>query len=160
MITGYRRARELGADVVVSLDCDFQWDPEDISRLLATLGPDCDVVIGSRALPGSQVEVHQNPLRETMGRIFNLFVRVVMGLPFRDTQCGFKLMDRQRVQPLVERMRLDGFTYDVALLFLCKQFGISVRDVPVIWRNDPHSAVSLVGAPLQMLRDLLRIRWS
>jgi len=57
-------------------------------------------------------------------------------------------------------MRIDGFAYDVELLFLCKRFGITVHEVPVIWRNDPRSAVSLVGDPIQMLRDLLRIRWT
>ena len=146
---------------VLLTDADLSTPIEEHAKLAAVARDhDVDVVIGSRALPGSQVEVHQNLLRETMGKTFNVFVRSVMGLPFHDTQCGFKLMGRQRVQPLFELMRVDGFAYDVELLFLCKQFGIPVHEVPVTWRNDPRSAVSLVGDPLQMLSDLLRIRWT
>lgn len=146
---------------ILLTDADLSTPIEEHAKLTAVARDhDVDVVIGSRALPGSRIDVRQNQLRETMGKTFNLVVRSVMGLPYRDTQCGFKLMGRQRAQPLFELMRIDGFSFDVELLFLCKQFGIPVREVPVIWRNDPRSAVSLVGDPLQMLRDLLRIRWA
>jgi len=120
---------------------------------------DTDVVIGSRGLPDSRVEVHQSKLRESMGKTFNLLVRWMTGLRFGDTQCGFKLMDRQRVLPLFERMVVDGFAFDVELLFLCARLGLEVREVPVTWRNDPRSTVSLFGAPPRMLLDVCRIRW-
>jgi len=120
---------------------------------------DLDIVIGSRALPGSDVQVPQGWLRQTMGKCFNAIIRAATGLPFRDTQCGFKLMDRERILPLVEKMVINGFAFDVELLFLCTRFGLSVADVPVTWRNATGSKVSIVGDPLKMIADVLKVRW-
>jgi dolichyl-phosphate beta-glucosyltransferase len=145
---------------VLMTDADLSAPIEEHARLAAAARDhDLDLVIGSRALPDSNVEVHQNPVRELMGKSFNRVIRLTTGLPFRDTQCGFKLMDRDRVRPLFERMVIDGFAFDVELLFLAVRFGLAVREVPVTWRNAPDSKVSLVADPLRMLADLARIRW-
>lgn len=121
---------------------------------------DLDVVIGSRSLPDSRVEVPQGPLRRVLGAGFRFLVTALTGLSHRDTQCGFKLMDRARIRPLFEKMILDGFAFDVELLFLCRRFGFSVREVPVTWRNDTRSSVRVGIDPLLMLRDILRVRWA
>jgi dolichyl-phosphate beta-glucosyltransferase len=145
---------------VLLTDADLSTSIEEHAKLAQAMRDrDVDVVIGSRALPDSNVQVRQSRLRETMGRSFNVMIRYLTGLPFRDTQCGFKLMDRERVKPLVEKMVVDGFAFDVELLFLCTRFGLSVVDVPVIWRNATGSKVSLVGDPLRMIADVLRVRW-
>jgi dolichyl-phosphate beta-glucosyltransferase len=120
---------------------------------------DLDVAIGSRALPGSDVQLRQGVVRQTMGRTFNRIIRALTGLPFLDTQCGFKLLDRERTRPLFEKMVVDRFAFDVELLFLCQRFGLTVREVPVIWRNAPGSKVSIVGDPPHMILDVLRVRW-
>jgi dolichyl-phosphate beta-glucosyltransferase len=145
---------------VLLTDADLSTSIEDHARLAQVMRDrDVDVVIGSRALPGSSVEIRQGRVRETMGRSFNVMIRFLTGLPFRDTQCGFKLMDRERVMPLVEKMVVDGFAFDVELLFLCARFGLSVVDVPVTWRNATGSKVSMVADPLRMIADVLRVRW-
>jgi len=145
---------------VLITDADLSTPIEEHDKLAAVVRDyDVDLAIGSRALPDSQVEVRQSSLRESMGKIFNLLVRRMTGLPFSDTQCGFKLIDRQRALPLYERMVVDGFAADVELLFLAGRLGLTVREVPVIWRNDPRSTVSLIGAPPRMLLDVLRVRW-
>lgn len=145
---------------VLVTDADLSTSIEDHAKLAAVMRDrDLDVVIGSRALPDSNVEIRQNWLRQTMGRSFNVIIRSLTGLPFRDTQCGFKLLDRERVKPLVEKMVVDGFAFDVELLFLCARFGLSVADVPVTWRNATGSKVSIVGDPLVMIADVLRVRW-
>jgi dolichyl-phosphate beta-glucosyltransferase len=145
---------------VLVTDADLSTSIEDHAKLAAVMRDrDVDVVIGSRALPDSNVEIRQNWLRQTMGRSFNVIIRSLTGLPFRDTQCGFKLLDRDRVKPLVEKMVVDGFAFDVELLFLCARFGLSVADVPVTWRNATGSKVSIVGDPLVMIADVLRVRW-
>jgi dolichyl-phosphate beta-glucosyltransferase len=105
------------------------------------------------------VQVRQAWLRQAMGKSFNRIIRAATGLPFRDTQCGFKLVDRDRVKPLFEKMVVDGFAFDVELLFLCGRFGLSVAEVPVTWRDSRGSKVSLVGDPLRMIADVLRVRW-
>lgn len=145
---------------VLLTDADLSTSIADHAKLAQVIRDrDLDVVIGSRALPDSNVEVRQGWLRQTMGRGFNVIIRALTGLPFRDTQCGFKLMDRERVKPLFEKMVVDGFAFDVELLFLCVRFGLSVADVPVTWRNATGSKVSIVGDPLKMIVDLLRVRW-
>ena len=145
---------------VLVCDADLSTPIEEHTRLARTMrDKDGDVVIGSRALEDSNVLVRQSWLRQTMGKSFNTIIRVLTKLPFRDTQCGFKLMDRDRVKPLLEKMVVDGFAYDVELLFLCSKFGLSVAEVPVTWRNAAGSKVSLLSDPIRMIADVLRVRW-
>mgnify|MGYP001765334723 CR=1 FL=1 len=120
---------------------------------------DLDVAIGSRALARSRIEVRQSLVRRTMGKTFNRIIRLMTRLPYHDTQCGFKLMDVDRVRPIFRKMVVDRFAFDVELLFLCMRFGLKVREVPVVWRNSPGSTVSLVGDPINMLADVVRVRW-
>lgn len=146
--------------VVLVSDADLSTPIEEHVKLAKTMRDrDLDLVIGSRAMPESDVRVRQGRLRQTMGRTFNAIIRALTGLRFRDTQCGFKLMDRERVLPLVHKMVVDGFAFDVELLFLCEKFGLSVAEVPVVWRNAAGSKVSLIGDPLHMIKDVLRVRW-
>lgn len=145
---------------VLVCDADLSTPIEEHARLARTMrDKDGDVVIGSRALPDSNVLVRQSWLRQTMGKSFNRIIRVLTRLPQRDTQCGFKLIDRDRVKPLLEKMVVDGFAYDVELLFLCSKFGLSVAEVPVTWRNAAGSKVSLLSDPMRMIADVLRVRW-
>jgi glycosyltransferase involved in cell wall biosynthesis len=145
---------------VLMTDADLSSPIEEHAKLAdAVRDHDLDMAIGSRALPESRIEVRQHPLRETMGKTFNLCIRAMTGLRFRDTQCGFKLMDRERMRPLFERMAVDRFAFDVELLFLCERFGLRVRDVPVVWRDVRGSSVSIVSAPANMLWDVARVRW-
>jgi glycosyltransferase involved in cell wall biosynthesis len=146
--------------LVLLTDADLSTPIEEQSKLAAVIRDrDLDVVIGSRGLPDSDVQVRQGWLRQTMGRCFNAIIRATTGLSFRDTQCGFKLMDRERVKPLFEKMVVDRFAFDVELLFLCARYGLSVAEVPVTWRNASGSKVSLIGDPLNMIVDVLRVRW-
>ena len=145
---------------VLMTDADLSTPIEEHARLAAIArDEDLDVVFGSRGLADSRVEIRQNRLRQLMGRTFNRMLRAVTGLPYKDTQCGFKLFDRERTRPLFERMVVDHFAFDVELLFLCDRFGLRVKEVPVVWRNSERSTVNIVGAPPKMLWDLLRVRW-
>jgi len=145
---------------VLMLDADMSTPIEEHARLAAAARDrDLDVVIASRALPDSRIEVRQNLARETMGKCFNLVLRLTTGLSYRDTQCGFKLMDRRRVLPLFRRMVIDRFAFDVELLFLCDRLGLTVGEVAVTWRNSPDSRVSMLRDPANMLLDVLRVRW-
>jgi glycosyltransferase involved in cell wall biosynthesis len=145
---------------VLMTDADLSTPIDEHARLAeAVRDHDLDIAVGSRGLGASRVEVRQHPVREFLGKLFNVVMRGMTGLPFRDTQCGFKLIDHERVAPLFERMRVDRFAFDVELLFLAVRFGLSVREVPVVWRNDPSTRVSLWRDPLNMLLDVARIRW-
>ncbi len=110
---------------VLLTDADLSSPIEEHAKLAAAARKyDVDVVIGSRAVDASTVEVRQHPVRQLMGKTFNRIIRAMTGLPFQDTQCGFKLMDRKRVRPLFERMVVDRFAFDVEFLFLCVRFGL------------------------------------
>lgn len=144
---------------VLFSDADLSTPIEDYLILAAAARDrDRDIVFGSRALHDSNVEVEQNPLRKLMGQTFNKVMKLLSGLPYKDTQCGFKLLDTERVRPLVEKMVVDRFAFDVELLFLGMRYGLSLEEVPVTWRNAEGSKVSILGDPLDMLKDLIRIR--
>lgn len=155
-----RGVKEAQGRWVLLSDADLSSPIEEHETLAnAVRERDLDVAIGSRALDLSKVEVRQNVVRQSMGKTFNLAIRTLTTLPFRDTQCGFKLMDRRRVLPLFDTMVVDRFAFDVEFLFLCQRFGLRVAEVPVIWRNAPGSKVSLLRDPANMLADVVRVRW-
>ncbi len=145
---------------VLLTDADLSAPIDEYDNLAAVVREqDVDVAIGSRGLEESEIEIRQNPIREAMGKTFNWCIRRMTGLPFRDTQCGFKLMDRDRTRPLFERMVVDRFAFDVEFLYLCVKFGLQVREVPVAWANAEGSKVSIFTDPINMLWDVARVRW-
>lgn len=146
--------------IALFTDADLSAPIEEADRLLAALETaQADVAIGSRALDRRLILVHQSPLRELAGRLFNWLVRELTGVPFRDTQCGFKAFRMSRARVLFERQRIEGFGFDPELLFLAQRLGLRTVEVAVRWAHDPASKVRLWGDSLRMLRDLVRIRW-
>ena len=147
------------ADLVLVSDADLSTPIEDAERLMARMGrTGRGIVIGSRAMPDSRVLIHQNPMREIMGKVFNRIVRLATGLPFHDTQCGFKLMSRRDVGPIFSKALIDGFSYDVELLYVAMRRGVPIEEVGVTWCNAPGSKVGILSDPVRMLRDVLRVR--
>lgn len=139
-------------------DADLSTPIEDFERLYTrAIDGQLDIVIGSRSLPESNITLYQPFHRWFMGQTFNRIVRLMTGLPFHDTQCGFKLMVRERVRPLLERMFVDRFAFDVELLYLACRTGLSVAEEPVTWHNSPVSRVGLLGDPVNMLLDIARV---
>jgi dolichyl-phosphate beta-glucosyltransferase len=138
-------------------DADLSTPIEELPRLAARMDEGYDVVIASRALPGSRIEVHQPFYRENMGRLFNLLVRLAVVPGLRDTQCGFKLFSAAAAEAAFSASRLDGFAFDVEALYLARRRGFRIAELPVVWRND---AATRVGWWKGMLAfgDLLRIR--
>jgi len=154
--TGFVAAR---GELVLFTDADNSTPIEELDRLDAAMRLHCaSVAIGSRALAESDVRVKQHLLRQLMGQTFNLVVRILTGLRFKDTQCGFKLFRRAACMPLFTAQRVGGFAFDAEILFLTRRAGLVVVEVPVRWINSPDSRVRLLRDPLLMLRDLVRIR--
>jgi dolichyl-phosphate beta-glucosyltransferase len=140
-------------------DADLSTPIEDLARLAGRLDAGYDVAIGSRALPDSNVEIHQPWYRENMGRVFNAAVRVLALPGLRDTQCGFKLFTAEAAEAAFSRAQLDGFSFDVEALYLARRLGYRIAEVPVTWRNDAASRVGLWSG-FRAFPDLLRIRWN
>ena len=138
-------------------DADLSTPIEEISRLMAVMDEGYDVVIGSRAVPGADIQIHQPWYRENMGRVFNFFVRLLALPGLRDTQCGFKLFSARAAETVFAVALLDGFSFDVEALFVARRRGHSIAEIPVTWKNDVATRVGLWGGFLAF-PDLLRIR--
>jgi dolichyl-phosphate beta-glucosyltransferase len=139
-------------------DADLSTPIEELSRLEGRLDGDADIAIGSRAVAGARIEVHQPVYREMMGRVFNRLVQLLLLPGLQDTQCGFKLFSASAAELAFAACRLDGFSFDVEALYAARRRGLRIAEVPVTWRNDAASRVSLGGGGAAFV-DLLRIRF-
>ena len=139
-------------------DADLSTPIGEIEKLWSALVDEsAQVAVGSRAVDRSLVGVHQPWLREAVGRVFNAAMRLVTGLPFKDTQCGFKLFQTSAGREVFSRQQLDGFGFDVEVLFIAKQLGFRSLEVPVRWDNVEGTKVSLLLGFAAFL-DLLKVR--
>ena len=139
-------------------DADLSTPIEELERLKAALGPDGGVAIASRALAGANLEKRQSAAREGSGRFFNLLVRILHLPDIHDTQCGFKLFSKAAAEAAFRESRLDGFAFDVEALVRARRAGFVIREVPVTWRNDEQSRVSLARGIAAFI-DLFRLRF-
>lgn len=143
---------------VLFTDADLSTPIEEVTRFLERLEKDQDVVIASRDLPDSRVEIHQNFLRETMGKVFNRIACLFAFRGIRDSQCGFKCFRGETARKLFGMQKLDGFSFDVEVLFLAQKHGCRILELPVIWRNSAQSRVRVLRDPFVMFLDVLKIR--
>lgn len=153
---GVRQSRGV---LVLTSDADFSAPIDELPKLEEAISGGADVAAGSRAKRGAR-EVDQPVHRRIMGKAFNLLVQALVLPGVWDTQCGFKLFRGDVAREVFGRLRTDGFAYDVEVLYRARQSGYAVREVPVRWINSPTSRVQTFRHSTQMLRDLLRIRFS
>jgi glycosyltransferase involved in cell wall biosynthesis len=153
--------------VVLFTDADLSAPIEEADKLLAALAcgersrtSTYDVAIGSRAVDRTLIEVHQSALREFAGIVFNWVVRLVTGLEFVDTQCGFKVFVRESARILFEQQRIEGFGFDPEILFLAKRHGLRAVEIPVRWAHHPATKVHVVRDGLRMFGEVFLIRWN
>ena len=140
-------------------DADLSTPIEELEKLwdqAAREGARC--AIGSRALDRSLIGTHQPAFRENMGRVFNLLMRLETGLPFRDTQCGFKLFETAAAREIFSRQRINGFGFDVEVLYIAKHLGYRTLEVPVRWNDVAGTKVSMMLGAMGFL-DPLKVRW-
>jgi dolichyl-phosphate beta-glucosyltransferase len=141
-------------------DADLSAPIDDLEKLWrAATNENAPVVFGSRALDRSLVGVHQPAFRETMGRLFNLLMRIETGLRFHDTQCGFKLFQTAAAREIFRRQRLDGFGFDVEVLYIATHLGYRALEVPVRWNDVAGTKVSMWRGVAAFL-DPLKVRWN
>ncbi len=145
-----------GAKLLLS-DADFSTPIEEMEKLEPRLA-EAVLVVGSRAVAGADVRQRQPFYRELMGKVWNLIIRTIGVRGLRDTQCGFKLVRGDAARTLGSEMTIDGFAYDVELIWLARRRGWEVAEVGVVWVNSPDSRVDPLRSSLGMLRDVIRIR--
>jgi dolichyl-phosphate beta-glucosyltransferase len=139
-------------------DADLSAPIGELAKLRAALDAGADIAIGSRA-EAELIQAHQSRFRESAGRFFNLLVVLTLGLPFRDTQCGFKLFRQEAAARIFPLQRIEGWGFDPELLFLAKLQGWKVQEVPVVWAHAPGAKIRLLRDSARMFADLVRIRW-
>ena len=144
--------------LVLASDADFSTPIEELPKLEAALRAGADVAIGSRARPGSQIEVSQPFYRVLGGRALNLAIQAVALPGLWDTQCGFKLFRGDLARDVFGHLHTDGFAYDVEVLWRARRAGCEVVEVPVVWRHIEDSRVSPFRHSFQILRDVLAMR--
>jgi dolichyl-phosphate beta-glucosyltransferase len=145
-------------DWILSTDADLSAPIEELGKLIAAARREnAAVAIGSRALDRKLVKVHQPMMREVSGRAFNIVMRLVTGLPFRDTQCGFKLFRGDAAREIFSRQIEEGFSFDVEDLLIAHALGLRSVEVPVEWSNVEGTKVSLAQG-MKSFADLVRIR--
>ena len=143
---------------VLFTDADLSTPIDEWLKLKAAIEAGHQVAIGSRGLSTSQIEVHQPWYRESMGKVFNLLIRMLGLSGFKDTQCGFKLFTSDAAHAIFSRLTLDRFGFDVEALLIADRLGYKTAEVPVIWRDAGGSRVHAVRDSTLMAWDLLTIK--
>ena len=140
-------------------DADLSTPLRETPKLIEPVANgEIDIALGSRAVDRGLIGIHQPWRREQAGRAFNLLVRIATGLPFWDTQCGFKAFRLDVCRPILEAARLDGFAFDVELLYLARHAGLRIREIPVRWNHAEGSKVQFFKDSLRMLREVIALR--
>ncbi|TMC85990.1 MAG: glycosyltransferase family 2 protein [Chloroflexi bacterium] len=162
---GKGRALALGVqaakgDEILLSDADLSTPIEELDKLEAALSAGAGVAIGSRALRDSRVEISQPFYRVLMGKGFNLIVQAVLLPGIWDTQCGFKLFRAEVAHSVFADLITDGFGFDPEVLYRARKQGVRIVEVPVVWRNSAPTKVSAVRSSLDMLKHVIRLRFT
>ncbi len=149
---------QASGEVVMFTDADLSAPMEEVERLLAAIAQGADVAIGSRWMDRARQTLHQPLYRRFFGRCFNWVTRTVMGLPFKDTQCGFKAFKRKAAQVIFRLQRIERWGFDPEILFIARKLGYTIREVPVTWGHDERSRMSYLRDGMKMLEEMAAIR--
>ena len=151
--------QEARGRIALFTDADLSAPIEEAGKLMDALETH-DVAIGSRAMDRSLITVHESPFREFAGIIFNKIVRIILWLPFVDTQCGFKAFRRKPCSILFEQQTIERFGFDPELLYLARHHGLRTVEIPVRWGHSPATKVSMLHDSVRMFIDVFTIRWN
>jgi glycosyltransferase involved in cell wall biosynthesis len=149
---------QAAGEIVMFTDADLSSPIEEAELLMAALEDGADVAIGSRWLDRQKQTIHQPLYRRFFGRCFNKVTRWVMGLPFKDTQCGFKAFKRDAAQTIFRLQTIERWGFDPEILFIARKLKCKVVEVPVTWGHDARSRMSYLKDGMKMLEDMARIR--
>jgi len=150
---------EAQGEALLFTDADLSSPIHEAEKLIAAIQQGADIAIGSRWLR-AELQTERQPLyRQFFGRIFNLLLRMVLGLRFKDTQCGLKAFTRAAAQAIFPRQRIERWGFDPEILFLANKTWMVITEVPVEWAHDERSKISPIKDGFKMFTELLRIRW-
>jgi dolichyl-phosphate beta-glucosyltransferase len=146
--------------IALFTDADLSSPIEEAPKLFAALEAGADIAIGSRWLR-AETQTQRQPLhRQLFGRIFNLILRVTLGLKFKDTQCGFKAFKQPAAQAIFPLQKIERWGFDPEILFLARKLKLKVREVPVAWAHRDGTSINPLVDGFRMVMDMLHIRWN
>jgi len=148
------------SDVLLFTDADLSSPIYEASKLFEALAQGADIAIGSRWLQAGLQTERQPLYRQVYGRLFNLGLRIVLGLTYRDTQCGFKAFTRTAARTIFSRQRVERWGFDPELLFLANKLKLRTVEVPVEWAHDHRSRINPLRDGLNMGVEMLMVRWN
>ncbi len=149
---------QAAGEIVMFTDADLSAPIEEADLLFAAIDAGADVAIGSRWLDKQKQTVHQPLYRRFFGRCFNWVTRRVIGLPFKDTQCGFKAFRRDAAQTIFRLQSIERWGFDPEILFIARKLGYKIVEVPVTWGHDERSRISYLRDGMKMLEEMAQIR--
>ena len=149
---------QAAGDIVLFTDADLSAPIEEAERLMEAIAAGADVAIGSRWLDKQKQTIHQPLYRRFFGRCFNRVTRTVIGLPFRDTQCGFKAFRREAAQTIFRLQTIEGWGFDPEILFIARKLKYTIVEVPVTWGHDERTRISYLKDGMKMLFEMAEIR--
>ncbi len=147
-------------EICLFTDADLSSPIEEARKLFDAIARGADIAIGSRWLR-VELQTERQPLyRQVFGRIFNLALRVILGLHFTDTQCGFKAFRRDAAQRIFPLQKIERWGWDPEILFLARRAGLRVEEVPVLWAHSEGTRLHPFRDGIKMFLEILRIRWN
>lgn len=147
-------------EIVIFSDADLSSPIEESAKLLAALAAGADIAIGSRWLRAETQTQRQPFYRQILGRIFNVLLRLSLGLNFKDTQCGFKAFRQSAVQVIFPLQKIERWGFDPEILFLARKFNFKVKEVPVVWGHSGGTRIHPLVDGSRMFLEMLHIRWN
>jgi dolichyl-phosphate beta-glucosyltransferase len=147
-------------EIVMFTDADLSAPIEEADGLFAAIASGADIAIGSRWLERTRQTIRQPLYRQIFGRCFNGVTRAIMGLPYADTQCGFKAFTRAAAQTVFQLQTIERWGFDPEILFIARKRGYRVDEVPVSWAHDERTRISYLRDGTRMLQDIAIVRWN
>ncbi len=146
-------------DILLFSDADLSSPIEEADKLFSAIAKGADIAIGSRWVD-PRLQIRRQPLhRRLFGRIFNLALRVILGLQYKDTQCGFKAFTQRSAQAIFPLQKIERWGFDPELLYLAKKFGFTVSEVPVAWSHREGTRIHPLRDGIRMFSELVKVRW-
>jgi dolichyl-phosphate beta-glucosyltransferase len=149
---------EAKGDYIFFSDADLSTPISELDKLLNELKNSSDIAIGSRAVDFSSIKIHQPFYREFMGKTFNQIVQLLVVKGIKDTQCGFKGFSHDSAKNVFGKSKINGFGFDVEILYLARRMGYKIKEISVEWFNDEQSKINPITDSFKMLMEIIRIR--
>jgi len=157
VIEGFKHALEDDYNYIGFVDADMSTTPQEFYRLILKIG-DSDGVIASRYIKGAKLTPKNTLPRIMASRLYNFFIRSVLLIPYRDTQCGAKIFKRETLKKIINKLGMTRWAFDIEILYLINKLGLKLTEVPTVWSNKDYSKINFWKVGPWMTLAIIRLR--